>query len=188
MIGVQLLPVDTWFFRDSTPFTADSAPQDNVGSLFPPHPPTVAGALRGALALGRGWNGRGCWPEGLNTVLGDGPEDFGALSMEGPFLLRENEPLFPAPRHLLGSVERDRWIPRVLLRPGACVTCDLGNAVRLPEAGSTTAKIEECKTGDGWWLTLAGIGESAARRAPGRGGIEPMSLERGAASRAETRP
>ncbi len=46
MIGVQLHPVDTWFFRDGTPFAADSAPQEKLDSLFPPYPPTVVGALR----------------------------------------------------------------------------------------------------------------------------------------------
>ena len=37
MIGVRLQPVDTWFFRDGTSFAMDSTPQENVGSLFPPH-------------------------------------------------------------------------------------------------------------------------------------------------------
>ena len=74
MTGVRLEPLDTWFFRDGTPFTADSAPQEDVRSLFPPHPPTVAGALRAALALSRGWSGRGRWSQEIAGVLGDGPE------------------------------------------------------------------------------------------------------------------
>ena len=49
MIGVELQPVDTWFFRDGTPFTMGKAPQENVGSVFPPHPATVVGAIRAAL-------------------------------------------------------------------------------------------------------------------------------------------
>ena len=64
MIGVDLQPVDTWFFRDSTPFTMGKAPQENVGSVFPPHPATVVGAIRAALARSRGWDGRGRWGAG----------------------------------------------------------------------------------------------------------------------------
>ena len=59
MIGLQFDPIDSWFFRDGTPFTTNSTPQEDVSSLFPPYPPTVVGALRAALALEKGWPGRG---------------------------------------------------------------------------------------------------------------------------------
>lgn len=154
MTDVQLLLVDTWFFRGGTPFTADSTPQENVGSLFPPHPPTVAGALRAALALGRGWNGRGRWPREICDVLGDGPEDLGMLSLDGPFLLRNKRLLFRAPRHLLGSIDGPRWIPSVFLQPGDPVTCDLGN-IHLPEPCRTVD--DRLKTGDRCWLTRDGM-------------------------------
>ena len=157
MIGIGLDPLDTLFFRDGTPYSADSAPQEDVASLFPPHPTTVAGALRAALARCNGWNGRRRWPEPLESVLGDGPDDAGKIAMEGPFLLRDDRPLFPAPRHLLGTIDDGRWTPRLLLRPGSAVMCDLGDAVRLPEAPTTFDRVEKCKTGDGWWLTLAGM-------------------------------
>ena len=156
MTGIQLLPVDTWFFRDGTPFTADSAPQENVGSLFPPHPPTVAGALRAALALSRGWSGRESWTGEICEVLGDGPEDSGLLSFDGPFLLRKEQPLFRAPRHLLGSTDGTRWCPKVLLRPGQPVTCDLGD-VRLPEPSRALDGEHRLKTGDRHWLTPNGM-------------------------------
>ena len=137
MIGVRLQPVDTWFFRDGTPFAMGSTPQENVGSLFPPHPPTVAGALRAALATlasGKGWNGRGRWPDDICKVLGDGPENLGALFLDGPFLLRDGRPLFRVPRHLLGvSHGGTHWKPTAFLRPGDPVACDLGDAVRLPD-------------------------------------------------------
>ncbi len=168
MIGIQLDPVDTWFFRDGTPFSADSAPQEDVASLFPPHPSSVTGALRAALARSNGWNGRGRWPGRFNVVLGDGPDDLGALALDGPFLLRHGQPLFPAPRHLLGTTVRDRWMPRALLRPGADVTCDLGDAVRLPEASGDVTRIEDCKAGDGWWLTRAGMESVLYGKLPAR--------------------
>lgn len=158
MIGVQFNPLDTLFFRDGTPFSTDSASQGGVASLFPPHPASVAGALRAALARLNGWNGRGRWPEELDEILGDGPEDPGALSLDGPFVLRDNQPLFRAPRHLLGTNGTAGWTPRALLRPGRkAALCDLGDAVRLPEAPRTIDNPEDLKTGDDYWLTREGM-------------------------------
>ena len=171
MIGLGLDPLDTLFFRDGTPYSADSAPQEDVASLFPPHPMTVAGALRAALARCNGWNGRRRWPAHLGLVLGDGPDDTGQLVMEGPFLLRDDQPLFRAPRHLLGTIDGDQWTPRLLLRPGSAVMCDLGDAVRLPQAPTTFDGIEKCKTGDSSWLTLAGMGSVLHGQLPGAGEV-----------------
>ena len=162
MNGFRLDPLDTLFFRDGTPFTARSAPQDDVKSLFPPHPATVAGALRAALARANGWDGQGRWPEDIGSVLGDGADDFGVLSMDGPFLLRGDGPLFPAPLHLLGATGPAGWLPRVLLRPGPPAICDLGEAVRLPEAPPGVEATPSLETGDRRWLTSAGM-ESVLR-------------------------
>ena len=154
MISIQLEPVDTCFFRDGTPFTAENAPQDGVGSQFPPHPATVVGALRASLARARGWNGHKYWPREFDAVLGNGPDDLGMLSFEGPFLLKDEQPLFPVPRHLFGSNESNGWCPRAFLRPGPNVACDLGATVCLPEApeGSTDPKVAEDQ-----WLTVSGM-------------------------------
>ncbi len=161
MIAVRLEPVDTWFFRAGTPFTAGSAPQEDVRSLFPPHPPTVAGALRSALAQSRGWSGRGRWSREIAGILGDGPENLAMLSLDGPFLLRNEEPLFRAPRHLLGIDGPAGWKPAAFLRPGTPVACDLGDAVRLPETPAASAGNSDDqarrKIGDDQWLTLAGV-------------------------------
>lgn len=171
MSGIRLEPVDTLFFRDGTPFSVDSSPQEDVASLFPPHPTTVAGAIRAALARCNGWNGGPRWPERLNPVLGDGPDDLGALVMAGPFLLRDDQPLFPAPRHLLGSSDDDGWNPRLFLRPGSGVTCDLGDAVRLPEAPAGIEGVETCKPGDGWWLTAVGMKSLLRGELPAEGEV-----------------
>ena len=157
MTGLRLEPVDTLFFRNGTPFTADSAPQDGVDSLFPPHPPTVAGALRAALARANGWDGRGRWPEDVCRVLGDGWDDPGEFSVDGPFLLQDEEPLFRAPRHLLGASGTTGWRPRALLRPGPPMLCDLGDTVRLPEAPPGTEEVQSLAVSDGHWLTRAGM-------------------------------
>lgn len=173
MIGVSLEPVDSWFFRDGTPFTAGSTPQDSVNSLFPPHPPTVVGALRATLALDHGWNGRGRWPSRLNAVLGDGPQDLGKLSFDGPFLVQHAKPLFRAPHHLLGSREGQGWIPRALLRPGSPVDCDLGKGIQLPEMASTDGDSANLKPGDDQWLTQEGLNAVLHGRVPGRSHVVP---------------
>ena len=157
MIGVELAPVDTWFFRDGTPFFAGETPMGSIEGLFPPHPGTVIGALRAALAAGRGWNGRGRWPDALCAVLGDGPDSLGRLAFDAPFLLRNGQPLFPAPRHLLGAGNPDEWIPVAFLNPGPPVACDLGDAVRLPEPMAFTGDPHDLKPGDNQWLTPAGL-------------------------------
>ncbi len=158
MIGVRLDPQDTLFFRDGTPFSAGNSPQQDVAGRFPPHPPTVVGALRAALARRNDWKTGVRWPKCLNKVLGNGPDDLGSLIFEGPYVLRDGTPLFAAPRHVLGQLDNDRWVPRVLLRPGRAVQCDLGDAVRLPEAPSASTGIEHCRTGSGWWLKPAAMG------------------------------
>ena len=175
MIGLQLQPVDTWFFRGGTPFTMGHTPQENVGSLFPPHPSTVAGAFRAALALGNGWSGHGRWPSEICDVLGDGPEDFGAVSLDGPFLLRCGRPLYRVPRHVLGVFEGSRWKPNAFLRPGASVACDLGDEVRLPEVAGASLDDGKLKPGDGWWLTRDGIDAVLHGRLPTDDDLVPDS-------------
>ena len=154
MIGLELLPIDTWFFRDGTPFALDNSPQENVGSLFPPHPPTVVGALRAAMARSNGWDGRSAWSSDIREVLGDGPEDLGRVSVDGPFLLHHEEPLYRMPRHLAGSSDDGRWKPSTFHRLGDETTCDLGR-VRLPEPMRETGT--KLKTGDRHWLTKHGM-------------------------------
>ena len=152
MTGMQLHPIDTWFFRDGTPFTADDAAQEGVASLFPPSPLTIVGAVRAALAASKGWDGRSGWSREICAVLGDGPDDLGALSVNGPFLLRDGQPLFRLPRHVLGSSSDGVWQARAFLWPGRPVTCDLGADVRLPVCADANLK-----PGEGVWLTQAGF-------------------------------
>ena len=156
---LQLEPLDTLFFRDGTPFSAESNGPGEVGGLFPPHPASITGALRAALARANGWSGSGRWSEELNRAFGPGPNDLGLLSFTGPFLLRNGEPLFPVPLHLQGASEGGLWRPRALLRPGAPVACDLGPAVRLPDLPDEIQGAEraELKAAEGWWMTLPGL-------------------------------
>ena len=157
MTSIELRQVDTWFFRDATPFTAGATPQEGVSGVFPPHPPTVVGALRAAIARSQGWSGAGAWNEDLHPVLGDGPDDLGALDFAGPIMLRDREPLFPCPRHLVGSTDGDGWEPRAFLRPGSPVRCDLGDAVRLPQIAGDSRDGEALKPPTDIWVTVAGM-------------------------------
>ena len=166
MIAMQFAPLDTWFFRDGTPFTAHSAPQKDVGSLFPPNPPTLVGALRAALARANGWGGTGRWSPALSEVLGDGPNNLGMLSFTGPFLLRDGQPLFPSPRHLLGANCEARWHPAGFLRPGCPVSSDIGQ-VRLPEFPVVAGATGMQKAADDEWLTALGMSAVLRGQLPG---------------------
>lgn len=174
MIGIRLEPVDTWFFRDGTPFSAGNAPQTTVASLFPPHPTSMTGALRAALALSKGWHGRGRWSREFHDVLGNGPDDLGSLAVDGPFLLCCERPLFRAPRHLLGSKSSTEWKPEVALRPGCAVSCDLGS-VRLPEVPGTDGNDADLKPGANEWLTQAGMNAVLRGKLPSKDEIVSSS-------------
>jgi CRISPR-associated protein Cmr3 len=137
MTTLILRPHDTLFLRDGRPFNQGDQEQAATGGIFPPHPPTVAGALRAGLARASGWT-RGGWPDALKARLGDGVDwasgdaALGPLRFTGPFVLRGEHPLFPAPLCLLvkGAGEADGKVVR--LAPGKPLECDLG-CVALPE-------------------------------------------------------
>ncbi|MDE0267492.1 MAG: hypothetical protein OXI96_00425 [Acidimicrobiaceae bacterium] len=173
IVAVQLEPVDTLFLRDGTPFAAGSAPQEDVGSLFPPYPPTMVGALRAALARCNGWNNGKRWPKRLNTVLGDGPHDLGALKFDGPIVLQDGEPLFPVPRHVLGAEYDGEWRPIACLRPGSDVMCDLGATVRLPELPRDSGSDVKLKSAPDRWLTKTGLETVLHGKLPGDNEIVP---------------
>lgn len=155
-VGVQLRPVDTLFFRESRSYVATLTSPEHIGGQFPPHPTTVVGAVRAWLARGNGWNGRGSWGPQVAEVLGDGygPDSLGRLSVDGPYVLRRGEPFYPLPAHVVGTGDGDRWRPKAQVRPGPPVRCDLGDAVRLPEAPPHEGKL---RAGTGWWVSRAGL-------------------------------
>lgn len=165
MHGIELLPIDTWCFGDGTPFSGGSATQDSWGGLFPPHPPTVVGATRVALALAGGWSGRGRWGADIAAVVGDGPVDLGTLRMRGPFVLKDHRPVFRMPHHVLGIETPDgRWEPTALISPGPEVLCDLGSR-RLPYV-SARQSGEPLVSARGMWTTAAGLVEIIGGRLP----------------------
>ncbi len=89
----NLQPFDPLFFRDGKPFTMGD--EAVAGSVFPPLPSTIYGALRSAYISHNG---------GLERFTGGGmreqigtPDEPGAFAVKGFFLHRTGESLFPAP-------------------------------------------------------------------------------------------
>lgn len=170
MVGLQLSPVDTLFFRDSRAYTATLTSPEHIGGQFPPHPTTVVGALRAWLARGNGWHGRGSWEPRVAEVLGDGygPDSLGRLSFDGPYVLCAGAPVYPVPAHVLGTGDAAKWQPQEQARPGPAVRCDLGKTVRLPVASPSDARL---KPGNEWWVTRAGMAAVLRGESPKAGDL-----------------
>lgn len=178
--AVSLRPIDAWFFRDGRPYDQDESTQAWVESQFPPPAPTVVGALRLALARAQGFSGRGSWSPVLAAVLGDGPDDLGALRFVGPRLRRGDEDLFPLPRHVVGELTRGSahadarptsWIARDLLVPEATpAACDLGGSAEHPVWLPRPAGLSVLERAPGHradqWVTAAGLARVLAGRLP----------------------
>lgn len=138
--------IDTLFFRDGTPFTADEAVSRTVQSVFPPYMTTLQGAIRAALAKGQGWspNIRNSWPEELG-----GPLSLGQLELKGPYLLYENQFIYPMPAVILGAKDKN-----TRLVPGSePAETDLGE-VYLPVVCGLDNGVKEL---EGHWLTSEGM-------------------------------
>jgi len=172
MIPIKFEPLDTWCFGDGTPFAGGSATQDSWGGLFPPYPTTVVGALRVALARANGWDGYGRWGADIAGVLGDGPSDLGLLSIRGPFVVRDDAPLFPMPHHVLGAVsDGGEWEPVGLAMPGSVAITDIGTR-RLPALPDSEHYL---RPADGAWVTLEGLRQILGGELPNRSELEHES-------------
>lgn len=148
--------LDTWFFRDGSPFNAEDGNQSGVESVFPPFMTTIQGAVRTALAESRGWTAelKEKWPQELG-----GPDDLGRLRLQGPYVFKGDHQgqdiLFPAPLILIGKKSRESKDPTyrfVRLVPGDPVPCDLG-IVRLPVPDSDLPGAKLLPV----WLTRQGL-------------------------------
>ncbi|MEJ5237887.1 type III-B CRISPR module-associated Cmr3 family protein [Limisphaera sp. VF-2] len=174
----SLSPCDAWFFRDGRPYHHGESNQADVPSVFPPSPRTLSGALRAALARAHGWHDGHRWPPALNPVLGDGPHHLGTLQFTGPFLIRGIGPsarsLWPMPRHLLGSHQKGRWIPRAFLIPDSReIPSDLGSR-RLPRPNLPPGQSQGgFKPPEAVWVTSRGLERILTGRLPEADEIVP---------------
>ncbi len=159
----RLEPADAWFFRNGKPFNRGED-QSDLESLFPPHPSTVVGALRAALAREQGWNGQGKWDPKLNAMLGDGFDDLGQLGFVGPLLEKEGELLFPMPLHVLGKTDegedKKTFVACDWLVPSEKpIASDMGAVhLPLPMGMHRTGRGEKApSSADGFFVTATGM-------------------------------
>ncbi|MEO3430171.1 type III-B CRISPR module-associated Cmr3 family protein [Pelagibius sp. CAU 1746] len=146
-VYLQIEALDTLMFRDGRPFNQADAGASEATSVFPPHPPSVVGAIRAAL-----WRFLGGWDE---TRLGDGTNwqdpatNLGPLRFAAPVVHFRNTLVFPAPMHLVKDGEGHS----TRLLPGPPLQCDLGT-VRLP---IPEEPLEGFKGAEDVWLTSRGL-------------------------------
>lgn len=154
ILNLQFTPIDTWFFRESRPH--DAAGASELSSLFPPPVRTLMGAVRSFLgdSLGVDWKKFNLNSEctELKQAIGDG-ETLGALSINGAWVCKNGQRLYPAPCYLMQKADEF-----IRLQIGEVVECDLGK-VRLPELqkNKDSKKIEGGYKGlEQTWITREG--------------------------------
>ncbi|MGA8941861.1 MAG: type III-B CRISPR module-associated Cmr3 family protein [Thermoactinomyces sp.] len=164
--------LDTFFFRDGTPFHAEE-PGVTPHGVFPPSIFTLQGAIRAALAYYiKEWVPGKKWPEELGKVETEGlpeeekrkkwgePDDLGCLRLSGPYLQVDGKRYFPAPLLLIGRKEdpednecsnhgkMEKYRELTRLKPTeSCYTSDLGRELRFLEPEK---KIPDSKLIAGW--------------------------------------
>jgi CRISPR-associated protein Cmr3 len=168
MSALRFTSLDTWFFRESRPLEAIGGSE--LASLFPPPPRTLIGAVRTAIgdALGADWRAFGSQPDDyrlsdgrcLRDLIGYG-DDCGPLALAGPWLVYENERLYPMPLCLLERTEGNTKA-RVRLRIGSAARTPL-DRIRLPALPPDNAGA---KTLDRVWVTQAGLARILAGGVP----------------------
>lgn len=163
--------LDTGFFRDGQPYNAGEGGYSRVRGGFPPSMNTLQGAIRTALASAAGWRPEA--PEKWPPFLGDA-DSLGRLTLRGPYLVRGSEPHFPMPLSVLvkerpaGGDKGFEW-DFARLVPGAPVTCDLGEAVRLPRVASVG--FTGGRAPDDLYLDRAGLATVLAGGVPDQGHV-----------------
>lgn len=160
--------LDTGFFRSGQPFHAGEGGYSRIASHFPPSMHTLQGAIRSALAAARGWQpgDKDSWPH----ELGDGV-NLGLLSLQGPYLLWEKTPLFPAPLHLwikkLPGKNEEPEIQTTFLVPGEDMPCDLNDnpGVPLPRKAG---ELEGGQLPENVYLTKSGYSAVSIWKGPSK--------------------
>lgn len=172
-LAVRFEPMDTWFFRESRPHNAVGASE--LRSMFPPPARTLSGALRTLVGENAGVDWRDFKPSHpMAQVIGYGDE-LGPLTLDGPGVDFNGEPIFPAPAFLLGQGEgAQRCINRLAI--GSAVVTDLrsdGMPLHLPTIPGGEHGYDPL---EGTWLTAQGM---ACVLAGGLPGIDMLLEEKG---------
>ncbi|MCL5780129.1 MAG: hypothetical protein M1119_04200 [Firmicutes bacterium] len=143
--------LDTFFFRDSSPFNAGEGGYTSVSGSFPPFMSTLQGAIRTALAYGQGWTPEKeeSWPWQLGSH-----EDIGQLVLNGPYIQWNGQTLFPVPLFLMRQ-RNGQTSQYTRLEPGKeAVLCDLGEKY-LPQP---VIRIKGAKLMEQAYIDKAGLG------------------------------
>ncbi len=144
--------LDSWFFRDGTPYNAGEGGLSLVKSSFPPYMNTMQGAVRVALAYGQGWRPeeRHKWPEELGT-----PNDLGQVKLQGPYIIKDEKILLPAPLYLMYQPVKEGKPKRFArLNPDdEAWETDIGQR-RLP---TLKQNLDGAKVMEDYWLDSEGI-------------------------------
>ena len=148
--------VDTLFFRESRPMESIGGSQ--LGSVFPPPPRTLIGAIRTAIGEHRNtdWHDYTYNPENPTRKVMGAPDELAPLSFRGPFVFSQQERLFPVPLAYLqaSSVEGKAPDQTRLVPSKDPVECDLGK-VRLPV--KEKADLAGAKPLEGAFVTQKGL-------------------------------
>jgi CRISPR-associated protein Cmr3 len=152
-LHLSVSAIDTLMFRDGRPFNQQDEGASVATSIFPPHPPSLVGAIRAAF-----WRVLG--PQWPKDVLGDGTnwQDEASLANHMDFepgqLHLNGSAVFHPPLHLVeGKIDKSEDQKQCFLRPGPTVETDIGK-VELPIP--TNAKLKGLKPSQKW-LTLEGM-------------------------------
>lgn len=171
-IEIIFTQLDTWFFKESRPMESIGGSQ--LGSVFPPSPATLSGAIRSAIGelLGIDWKRyhqnetqRLRLEVDPYEVIGDG-ERTGSVTFGYPSIIVQKNnkwsALVPAPIDLMKNNSGDIVTLEVPKEP---VRCDIGTVrlPALPRSKNTDDKV--AKPLEGCWLTQHGWNEYRNGRA-----------------------
>ncbi len=141
-------PLDTLFFRDGKPI--DPGESGWLESSFPPLPSTMQGVIRTRILTeftkdflydkkSKNWDSTDNSVD-LTKEIGKAcqSEDLGKLRLSGPFLVHNEERLYPLPLDICETMDGEL----VFMAPSAEPTpCDLGN-LHLPSASVPTRPLD----------------------------------------------
>jgi CRISPR-associated protein Cmr3 len=149
--------LDTLFFRESRPMEAIGGAQ--LQSVFPPPARTLIGAIRTAVGQAHDVDWKSYANDKnapLRAIIGS-PESLGPLSFAGPFLLKDNERLYPVPLALLQASASDKaGVAFTRLEPAEAekaIMSDLGK-LRLPTKRDALDKAKPMENAS---ITAAGL-------------------------------
>ena len=176
MIGVQLQPVDTWFFRGGTPFTMYATPQEGTSEACSPR-------IRRRLPGRSGLHWR-LARVGVGTGHGRGRS-----ALSSAMAPTTSVPSLWMARSCSGAADRCSACPAMSLvcprgragcRAPSCAPAlrslaNLGDEIRLPEVAGASPDDGKLKPGDSCWLTQKGINAVLHGRLPSHDDLVPES-------------